>query len=184
MAREKTTAALFDSFENATEAVRRLNLADIEPLEISIIAHNQGSRYSKYVTGSHGQNEEGNDTTVGAVLGGILGAGAGLLTGLSLIAIPGIGPAIGAGWLIAGLVGAGAITGAAGALAATLASTGITAEEAERYAEGMRRGGTLLVVRTFEENIERIIEILDEAGAIDMDGRIEVWRLEKAAKTT
>jgi hypothetical protein len=39
-------------------------------------------------------------------------------------------------------------------------------------------------VRTFEENIERIIEILDEAGAIDMDGRIEVWRLEKAAKTT
>jgi hypothetical protein len=43
----------------------------------------------------------------GAVVGGVLGGGAGLLAGIGALAIPGVGPVVAAGWLIATLAGAG-----------------------------------------------------------------------------
>jgi hypothetical protein len=173
----KTVAALFDDFENAVSAVRNLHAADIEPLEISIIALNQDDRYTQHTPPSLRGDEEADDAVVGTVLGGALGAGAGLLTALSLITVPGLGPAVAAGWLVAALTGAGAAFGAAaGALAVTLTEAGLSREEAEGYAEGVRRGGTLVVVRTSEDNTERVVEIFNEAGAVDMDERMELWR--------
>jgi uncharacterized membrane protein len=174
----KAIAALFDDFENAAQVVQRLHAADIEPLEVSIIAHNEDDRYSRYAKPADRAAKE-DDTVTGTVLGGILGAGAGLLTGLSLIAIPGLGPTIAAGWLVAALSGVGAAAGAAvGALAVTLTDVGLSAEEAEAYAEGVRRGGTLVVVRTLQDNIERVVEIFNDAGAVDIDERMELWRSE------
>jgi hypothetical protein len=177
MAQIRTVAALFDNFENAVRAARNLHAADIEPLEISIVALNQDDRYMKHAVPPLGGDKEADDAVVGKVLGGALGAGAGLLTALSLITVPGLGPAVAAGWLVAALTGAGAVFGAAaGVLAVTLIDAGLSQEEAEGFAEGVRRGGTLVVVRTLEDNVERVVEIFNEAGAVDMDERMELWR--------
>jgi hypothetical protein len=54
----------------------------------------------------------------------------------------------------------------------------IAAEGAEGYTEGVRRGGTLVVVRTDEANVELVVEILDQEGGVDMDERMEIWRSE------
>ena len=71
----------------------------------------------------------------------------GLLAGLGLLAIPGLGPIVAAGWLAATAVGAGigAAGGAAtGSLVGALKNSGHTEEDANVYSEGVRRGGTLV----------------------------------------
>ena len=44
-------------------------------------------------------------------------------------------------------------------------------EDRDTYAEGLRRGGCLVTVRTDDDHCERALEILDEDGTIDMDQR-------------
>ena len=44
------------------------------------------------------------------------------------------------------------------------------------YAEGLRRGGMALMVRTGPEGYERAIDILDRDGAVDLDERETAWR--------
>ena len=174
---DKTIAALFDDFETAADAVRRLEREGPRPIDICIVSHNRDDRYSHYVERPSGEAGEGDDVAIGTALGAVLGGSAGLLAGLGLMLIPGIGPAIGAGTFLATLVGAGA--GAAlGALAGSLADAGIDPDKAEAYAEGVRRGSTLVVVRTSEDNVEAVVQLLDEAGAIDMDERVDAWRRE------
>lgn len=51
-------------------------------------------------------------------------------------------------------------------------------EDRYSYAEGLRRGGYLLSVPTTGENRDRILDILDDEGTIDMDAREESWRSE------
>lgn len=46
------------------------------------------------------------------------------------------------------------------------------------YAEGLRRGGMALMVRTGPEDYERAIDILDRDGAVDLDERETAWRSE------
>jgi hypothetical protein len=176
---QKTIAALFDSIESAARAIRHLHAADIEPLEVSIVLSNPDDRCLEYLNRRSHQDQDDDDVNVAAILGSILGGGAALLTGLTLIAVPGLGPVAAAGWLIAGLTGAGAVAGAAvGALAGTLGDEGVSAEQARGYEEGVRRGGTLVAVRTDETNIEQAVEILEQEGAIDIDERIGIWRSE------
>ena len=67
-----------------------------------------------------------------------------------MLAVPGIGPVVGLGWLAATAVGAvtGAAVGAAtGGLIGSLTEAGVSEQDAHVYAEGVRRGGTLLSVR-------------------------------------
>lgn len=45
-----------------------------------------------------------------------------------------------------------------------------------KFAEGVRRGGVTLSVRTDTANHDRIIELLDRDGAVDLDEREEHWR--------
>src|SRR5215204_2446388 len=46
-------------------------------------------------------------------------------------------------------------------------------DESNTYQEGLRRGGTLLTVRTEESNIDRVADVLNRSGAIDIDEKIE-----------
>ena len=67
----------------------------------------------------------------------------GLLTGLGLMAIPGVGPVVAAGWLVATLAGAAA-GGVTGGAVGALTEAGISKDEADVYAEGLRRGGAVV----------------------------------------
>jgi len=51
-------------------------------------------------------------------------------------------------------------------------------EDRYSYAEGLRRGGYLVSVRTSDARYGQVLDILDDEGAIDMDQREAAWRKE------
>ncbi len=51
-------------------------------------------------------------------------------------------------------------------------------EDRHTYAEGLRRGGFLVSVSASDADYERVIDILDDEGTIDIDERAESWRSE------
>lgn len=51
-------------------------------------------------------------------------------------------------------------------------------EDAHGYAEGIRRGGTLLTARVDETQADRVIDILDDDGTVDFEQRQQGWRNE------
>jgi hypothetical protein len=165
---------LFDDYQDATDAVRKLEQAGVSHGSISLIANNGGGDTP---TRGHGHgHDDDNDTaegaTKGATTGGLLGGGAGLLAGLGMLAIPGLGPVVAAGWLASTAVGAlvgAAAGGATGGLLGALKDAGHSDEEAHVYAEGVRRGGTLVSVRPDSEaEAMTARQVLDNAGVDTM----------------
>ena len=75
-------------------------------------------------------------------------------------------------------------TGASGATGTTdnrcfweeLKDLFLPAEDRYAYAEGLRRGGFVVSVRTEETEYERVLEILDREGAVDLDKQEASWR--------
>jgi len=57
-------------------------------------------------------------------------------------------------------------------------------EDRRTYAEGLRRGGYLVSVNATDAEYERVLDILDDEGAIDMDERADSWRDEGWSATT
>ena len=129
-------------------------------------------RYSDYVSGT---GELGKTTASKAGTGAAIGGGLGLLAGLAALAIPGFGPVIAIGPIATALAGAG-IGAAAGGLIGGLTEAGVPEHHAEYYAEGVRRGGVLVTVRTTDALADRAADILDDAGAMDVDERAAQWQ--------
>jgi hypothetical protein len=167
-----TVTALFDTYEEASRTLHDLQAAGIASADLSIIS-NRSDR-------SHDVNVEGDNKTAsgagtGAGIGTVLGGGAGLLAGLGIMAIPGIGPVVAAGWLVATAVGA--VAGAtAGGLIGALTGAGVSEEHAHVYAEGIRRGGTLVVARTDPSNVARVRGIMLSDRAVNIDVRRDSYR--------
>ena len=111
----------------------------------------------------------------GATIGTILGGGAGLLAGLGLLAIPGVGPIVAAGWLVATLTGAG-VGAAGGGVLGSLVGAGVPEEHAHVYAEGVRRGGTLVTVRADDAQRGTIEQIMNRYTPVDPDARAAEYR--------
>lgn len=110
------------------------------------------------VLDSGAEVEAGRDAWVGGAVGLVAGAIAAVL--------PGIGPLIAIG-PIAGAIGGAAIGTATGGIIGLLKEYGVPEEEAEFYAEGVRRGGALLTVHNLSEDREDVAkEILEEDGAV------------------
>ncbi|RDI58519.1 hypothetical protein [Microvirga subterranea] len=174
----RTINALFDDYDHAAEAIRRLEASEIPHLDISLVAGNLGGAYSQHANRFfEDEDEDGDSAGTGATIGTLAGGGAGLLAGLGMLAIPGIGPVVAAGWLVSTLVGAGA-GAAVGGLVGALADRGVSEEEAHRYEEGIRRGGVLVTVGVDQGDTDRVRTILDEAGRVEVEDREEAWRSE------
>jgi hypothetical protein len=170
----QTVSALFDTYVAAIKAVHALQDAGLTATDISLIANSRADL-------TPDPDPVGRDSVAGAELGAVLGAGGGLLAGLGIVAIPAIGPAIAGGWLVATIAGALAGAGlgaAAGGLLGVLTDAGIPRSDAHVYAEGLRRGGTLVSVRVPEGRVEAARRILAEAGSVDVSERRELYRLE------
>ena len=164
----RTITALFDTYDHAASAVRAVRDAGIASADVSVIANNVAGD----IPADDLDAEEG--AAAGAGVGAVAGGGAGLLAGLGAVAIPGIGPVIAGGWLLATAVGAlagAAVGGAAGGLLGALANAGVPEEEAHVYAEGVRRGGTLVSVRADDRRAESVAAILRHAAGVDIDTR-------------
>jgi Domain of unknown function (DUF2382) len=168
----RTVTALFDDYDHAVEAVRRLKQAGIPEAQISLVSGREEQRSS---TTSDTDDDDVSDAGKGAAIGGAIGGGAGLLAGLGMLAIPGLGPVVAAGWLASTLAGlaAGATTGG---LIGALVDTGLSESEAHAYAEGIRRGGTLVSARVEESLVETAVDILDDEATVNMGEREAQWR--------
>src|SRR6478752_8335188 len=97
-----TISRLYDNYADAERAVARLESAGIPHSDISIVANNSDNWYSGGKTVDRdrdGVDDRAEGAGTGAGIGAGLGGAAGLLAGLGLLAIPGIGPVVAAGWL-------------------------------------------------------------------------------------
>jgi uncharacterized membrane protein len=167
-------AALYDSYDAAVSAVNALEAYGIPASDVSLVANNADNRY-RTERPTNAAEGAGTGAGIGAIAGGI----GGLLTGLGLLAIPGVGPVVAAGWLIATAAGAatGAVVGgAAGGLVGALTGEGMPERDAQFYAEGVRRGGTLVTVRVDDVRAEAAREILYRHQAVDPAVRSAAYR--------
>ncbi len=173
----KTIVGLYDDITTARQVVEELASAGFERGNISLVANNKVAGTT--ATGTTGGDGEAiaEGAAGGALVGGALGGLGGLLLGLGALAIPGIGPVVAAGPIVAGLTGAG-IGAAVGGLAGALVNWGVPQEEAEFYAEGVRRGGTLVAVKSDEGMVNEALRIMNHYGPVDVRERSGRWRSE------
>ncbi|MGL4291698.1 MAG: hypothetical protein ACRCVA_35430 [Phreatobacter sp.] len=168
-------SAIYDSYDDAAAAVERVKAAGIPAEDISLVSNDTSADRSRYGEYRYpGTNEAADGAGTGAGLGAAVGAAGGLLAGLGIIAIPGVGPVVAAGWLASTLVGA-ATVGVAGGMVGALVGAGVDESHAHGYAEGVRRGGTLVNARVPDADRGRIKLIL-ETGSYDLAGRDQAWR--------
>jgi hypothetical protein len=178
-----TISRLYDDYDTAARAVAELERAGIPHSDISIVASNAEGWYDrdgaavrrsgKVDRDRDGVDDRAEGAAAGAGIGAAAGGLAGLLAGLGLLAIPGLGPVVAAGWLASTALVAVA-GGAAGGLIGALTQSGVSEEDAHIYAEGVRRGGTLVTARVPETDQQRYEAILDRS-AVDIRERARLY---------
>lgn len=157
---------LYDTNAEAQRVITDLKNAGIPESDISLIA-NSGENAETISDAAEG-------ASTGAGLGAAVGGGAGLLAGLGVMAIPGVGPVVAAGWMAATLTGlvAGAVTGAAaGGIVGALTDSGVDESDAHVYAESIRRGGSLVLVKTSDLHQAVAKNVLDRHSSVALSDR-------------
>ncbi len=182
----QTLTRLYDDHDDAMHVVQTLEQAGVPHADVSLVSNNVDARHGAdgtsgtgLTSGDPGQGASTGGGT-GASLGTVLGGGAGLLAGLGMLAIPGVGPIVAAGWLVATLVGAG-VGAAAGGLVGSLTGAGVSEADAHTYSEGVRRGGSLVTVRADDTMASKINAVLD--GRTPVDPAVRRTEYEKAGWT-
>jgi uncharacterized protein (TIGR02271 family) len=171
----KTVVGLMDNYSEAQAAVRDLSAAGFSREHIGLVAH---ERHASDLGVKAKDGSAASGALAGAGTGAALGGIAGLLLALAPLAIPGIGPIVAAGPIAAALAGAG-IGAVAGGLIGSLTDMGVPEEDAHTYAEGVRRGGTLVTATAHTDlQSKRAVEIFQRHGAVDIEQRAASWREE------
>jgi uncharacterized membrane protein len=172
----KSIVGLFEKYEDADKAVTALKEAGMKDEGISLL-----TRKDTYKTDPEGRTKEdaSESAAKSAIGGGVTGGLAGLLVGLGSVLVPGLGPVIAGGALATLLgttaVGAG-IGAAAGGIVGTLTGLGVDQEEAQLYAEGVKRGGLLVIAQVEEGQAEMADTIMLDSNAIDIRRVEEEWK--------
>lgn len=161
----RTVSRLYDTYGDAQRAVSALELAGFTSSEISLV-----SRYRDEDTLA----ETASGTAAGAAAGAVIGGGTGLLAALGVIAIPGIGPLVAAGVLATTLVGM-AGGGAVGGLLGALTDYGVSEEDAHLYSEAVRRGSSLVTIRTDDARAADAEAILDANRPVNTRARRDAY---------
>jgi len=148
----RTISRVYRDYDTGARVVEELERTGISREDISIMASDESGwsdrdRTISRVDRDHdGRDDRAEGAAAGAGIGASLGGVAGLLAGLGMLAIPGIGPVVAAGWL-ASTAAMAAAGGTAGGLIGALTQAGHDENEARTYAEGVQSGGTLVTVR-------------------------------------
>lgn len=161
----RTVSKLYDSYSQAQRAVEALEQAGFSSSEVSLI-----SRYRDDNTLA----DEASGATTGATAGAVVGGGTGLLAALGVIAIPGIGPLVAAGVLATTLVGA-AGGSVVGGLIGALTDFGVSEDDAHVYSEAVRRGSSLVTVRTDDDRLATADAILNAHTPVDVGQRRQAY---------
>jgi len=155
--------AAFSTEQEAQSAVEDLHTHGFAEAHVSILRSHAG----------HLEGTPPGDVTGGTMKGSVAGAGIGALVGLAALAIPGVGPLIGAGALVSalGTAGASAAVGAAagtalGGLSGALADAGYSADDARYYGEAVERGDILVAVDADEAQVAQVSDVLHSHGGL------------------
>lgn len=172
MAKAKVIAGFFRTRAEGEQARSRLISAGFSEGQINYLAGDVRAHETPEVgppiKDAGTESEAGTDAFIGGVVG--------LAAGVIALAIPGIGALVAAG-PIAGAIGGLTAGTAVGGVIGLLKDHGLSEEEAEFYAEGVRRGGALVTLHDLDEKREHDArKILDEAGAIDVEKLGDEWR--------
>jgi hypothetical protein len=162
---------LFERPQDAERAITALESAGFVQDEISALAQDR-------IIKEHLDEQEIEQvevtTGLGAIGGSAIGGLAGLLAGVGVIAIPGIGPVLAAGALASTLAGV-VVGGSAGGLVGALVGMGLPGEDANFYAEGVKRQGVLIAVQSEGGHTSLAESIMKQANALDVDTRRKAW---------
>lgn len=170
MTKNVAVYGIYANREMVERAVEQLKTAGFRSEDISILFP-EGGGTKEFAVEKETKAPEGAVTGAGAgaVVGGILG----WLTGIGMLAIPGVGPLMAAGPIIAALAGAGAV-GITGGIAGALIGMGIPEYEAQRYEGRVKEGGILLSIHADNDDWKKKGEyILKHTGADDISDRKE-----------
>lgn len=170
----KTVIALYDDFETARDVVEDLVEAGFRRENISLIAPDTEGEYSRWIETQQVEDDDDVSAGEGAGFGAVVGA----LVGLGVALIPGIGPVVAAGpFAAAALAGLGAAAGAVtGGIVGALVDMGVPEEEAHWYAEGLRRGATMVSITTDDTAVSRAQDIMNRHNPINLERRATTWR--------
>src|SRR5579862_4298399 len=134
-----TLIGLFENLDKAHDAANDLMSHGTPKENVSLIAAKGEEQTTSHAAG---------EAESGAIVGGL----AGLMLGMSELAVPGIDPAVVGGWLAATLLGVG-VGAVAGGLIGALTDLGIPNEQADELAHHIHSGATLIAVRTCESTL-------------------------------
>lgn len=178
----QTLTGLFNTYADAERAVRELEAAGVPHDRISLVANGAHGEHGLHTDGHDDGHDRADkaaeDAGKGAGAGAAVGGVGGLLAGIGLLAIPGLGPVVAAGWLASTAVGAlvgGAVGAAAGGLVGALTKEGVPEEDAHVYAEGVRRGGALVTAKVDDAHVAVADPILRGERAVDLRARRETY---------
>jgi hypothetical protein len=159
----KTVIGLIENPDEAHKSVDDLLKSGFDRKHVGVISPEKLAR-------------ETSAAVVGASTGMAVGGLAGMLLAAAALAIPGIGPVLVAGPALT-LLGGTTLGMLAGGLIGGLTSRGIPEEDAHVYAEGVKRGATLVTVSAKDaEQARRASEILKRHGAVDPARLAAQWR--------
>jgi hypothetical protein len=181
---ETIIVALYDHYDDASKAVGDIVATGVSRDHISLLANNLSGDHPALVSNpivageDFTTHDEAQPAAVtGAEFGLSIGGVVGILAAAGAILIPGIGPLIAAGALAtiaAGAAAGGVIGGAVG----MLTEHGISPDDSHLYAEGLKRGGTLVTVLVEESRLDAVRQIFKTYGAIDIEKRGAAWTAE------
>jgi len=152
-------SAVFDSDDEAREAISALRSQGISDASLSLITQRRGTTTTSNADGDV-VDEEHNNWLRGILGGGALGAG----LGVAALAIPGVGPLVAAGAIAAAAVpeaiAIGAVAGAAlGTANEALKSHGVSDEDVAYYGDTLKKdGGVLVTVHPHGEATQQAIQ--------------------------
>jgi len=163
----KTTEAIAGFFRTVAEgekARQALLSAGFTPSEVSFVAGDTRDADTPKIGPLEEVGAE-KEAPTDAWIGGVVGLAAGMIA----VVIPGIGPLIAAGPL-AGAIGGMGVGAATGGVIGLLRDHGVSEEEAQFYAEGVKRGGALVTVQgVSDDRANQARTILKKNGAIDTE---------------
>lgn len=172
----KTVAALYDRSTEAQQVVHDLLAHGIPRHEISLVMpHPEGQaadrqKREQETTQEVKVHEAEEHVGLEAVVGGI----GGLLVSLSTLVIPGFGALIAVGPLAVAL--AGTLAGAyAGEIVGPMIHLGVAEEAARHYAEGLRRGGALVVMKLPDDLADQAEAIMNRHHPVSLEERESHW---------
>ena len=182
MSEKNSVVAIFETHNQAEDAVRELQKDGFDMKKLSIVGKD-------YHTDEHvvGYYNTGDRMMYWGKLGAFWGGFWGLLFGSAFFWVPGIGPLVVAGPLVTWIVGAlegAVVTGGLTALGAGLYSIGIPKNSILKYETEVKNGKLLLVAHGTADEVQRARDLLHQTGARDSNGSCRTGRRRRVTSET